>query len=113
MGFNILRFQFKHSFGIRCLLSFQNKTTLIATKPFVIVNSKLIAGLSRNNNVNKTLLRRQYSTSAPSRKSKTSSRSIVKRKKVKEWSEMTAGQKGIYMLKVNVSFINKYFGILE
>src|SRR5687768_146570 len=93
MSFNILRIR---TFGIRCIPSFQNKHTLITTKPFVRANAKLITSLSNKNNVNKILFRRQYNTNTPSRRSNTSSKSIIEREKAKEWGELTMGQKGIY-----------------
>src|SRR5688572_15447584 len=102
MNFNIFRVQFAPSvrtFGIRCLPSFQNKSTSIATKPFIVANAKLPTSLSNNNNVNKTLFRRQYNTNTSSYKNNSSPGSIVEREKAKEWSKMTTGQKGIHILK--------------
>ena len=109
MSFNILRVQFTHSirtFGIRCLPSFRNKSTLITTKPFITANTRLVTSLSNNNNYNKTLFRKQYNTSTRSRGS---SRSIVEREKAKGRGELTMGQKGIYMLGIEKLILFFFF----
>ncbi|CAG8646783.1 16066_t:CDS:2, partial [Funneliformis caledonium] len=99
MNFNILRLQITHSirpFGIRRLHSFQNKSILIIRKPFVTTSTKLNPNLSNKNNAEKSFLnRRKYNTTSstlntnPSRRNNTGSKSIIERKKTKEWSEMT------------------------
>lgn len=108
MSLNIFRVQFAHSirtFGIRCLPSLQNKSTLLTTKPFIATNSKLITSLSNNNNANRTLFRRHYNTSTPLHKSNSNPRSLVEREKAKEWNQMTTGQKGIHRLKSLINII--------
>jgi hypothetical protein len=104
MSFNIFRVQFAPSlrtFGIRCLPSFKNKSTLIITKRPVVANAKLITSLSSNNNANKILFRRQFNTNTPSHKNNSN---LVEREKAKEWSKMTTGQKGTHTLELNISF---------
>jgi hypothetical protein len=100
MNFNILRFQFTHSlrtFRIRCLPSFQNKSGLITTHPFITANTRLITRLSDNNS-HDTLFRRLYNASNSSRKN------IVERKKTEERSELTIRQKGTYMSAIEIFF---------
>ncbi|CAI2185868.1 14545_t:CDS:2 [Funneliformis geosporum] len=122
MNFNILRVQFTNSIrtvGIRRFPLFQNKSILIIRKPFVTTSTKLNPSLSNKNHTEKSFLyKREYNTTStvnttPSRRSNTGSKSIVEKKKAREWSEMTIGQKvaGAAKVTTNISVIAIGIGI--